>query len=273
MTAGRLRTAPHSRGTPAARFALPAQAETAMFVCLPARHARRHTWPNSPHPPASAVSARAARPRAYSRPSAVRDTLETGPNLALSVLDLSETGARLVVNESLEPGRRVYVNLEGRSGTARSCVGAAWSGRWRRQTAPSASGSISTSPCNAATSCPSAEPPGAPPDFGGGDGSPSPLYAGARGWGEGEISSGDLNPLTPDPSPPSTGERGEQSKIERGTLSRQPVRLFIWTEAGPPRIYPARDDARSAAAWRGPPTTRFPSAPRRPARRIALLTI
>lgn len=43
-------------------------------------------------------------------------TLEIGPNLALSVLDLSETGARLVVNEALEPGRRVYVNLEGALG-------------------------------------------------------------------------------------------------------------------------------------------------------------
>ena len=84
---------------------------------------------------------------------------------------------------------------------------------------------------------------GAPPDFGGGDGSPSPLhagergwrrtfststnpsplYSGERGWGEGENSSGDLNPLTPDPSPPSTGERGEQSKIERGTREEQPA--------------------------------------------------
>ena len=39
--------------------------------------------------------------------------LEPGPNLALTVLDLSETGARLVVKESLEPGRKVYINLEG----------------------------------------------------------------------------------------------------------------------------------------------------------------
>ncbi len=39
--------------------------------------------------------------------------LEPGPNLALSVLDLSETGARLVIREPLAPGRKVYVNLEG----------------------------------------------------------------------------------------------------------------------------------------------------------------
>lgn len=42
-----------------------------------------------------------------------RGALEPGPNLALAVLDLSETGARLVISEMLEPGRKVYVNLEG----------------------------------------------------------------------------------------------------------------------------------------------------------------
>ena len=40
--------------------------------------------------------------------------LEPGPNLALAVLDLSETGARLVIKEALEPGRKVYINLEGK---------------------------------------------------------------------------------------------------------------------------------------------------------------
>lgn len=42
--------------------------------------------------------------------------LEPGPNLALTVLDLSETGARLVIKEALSPGRKVYVNLEGSAG-------------------------------------------------------------------------------------------------------------------------------------------------------------
>ncbi len=42
--------------------------------------------------------------------------LEPGPNLALTVLDLSETGARLVVKEALAEGRKVYVNLEGSAG-------------------------------------------------------------------------------------------------------------------------------------------------------------
>ena len=42
--------------------------------------------------------------------------LEPGPNLALTVLDLSETGARLVVKQPLAPGRKVYVNLEGSDG-------------------------------------------------------------------------------------------------------------------------------------------------------------
>ena len=44
-----------------------------------------------------------------------RGGLDLGPNLALAVLDLSETGVRLVVKEALEPGREVSVSLEGQS--------------------------------------------------------------------------------------------------------------------------------------------------------------
>ena len=38
-----------------------------------------------------------------------------GPNLGLSVLDVSETGVRLVVKEALRPGRVVSLALEGAS--------------------------------------------------------------------------------------------------------------------------------------------------------------
>jgi len=40
--------------------------------------------------------------------------------------------------------------------------------------------------------------------------SPSPLYSGERGWGEGASLANPPVPLTPSPSPPSTGERGEK---------------------------------------------------------------
>jgi len=38
--------------------------------------------------------------------------------------------------------------------------------------------------------------------------SPSPLYSGERGWGEGERGATTISPLTPNPSPPTTAERG-----------------------------------------------------------------
>lgn len=39
--------------------------------------------------------------------------LDLGPNLALSVLDLSETGIRLMLRESLRLGQEVSITLEG----------------------------------------------------------------------------------------------------------------------------------------------------------------
>jgi hypothetical protein len=42
-----------------------------------------------------------------------RGDLGLGADLALALLDLSETGARLAVKEELEPGEEVEVNLEG----------------------------------------------------------------------------------------------------------------------------------------------------------------
>src|SRR5713226_8608576 len=44
---------------------------------------------------------------------------------------------------------------------------------------------------------------------------PSPLYSGERGWGRGGVDSGYRGsfPLSPNPSPPSTGERGAREKL------------------------------------------------------------
>src|SRR5579862_603262 len=44
--------------------------------------------------------------------------------------------------------------------------------------------------------------------------SPSPLYSGERGWGEGCIF-GAAEPLTPNPSPLSTGERGAYQTVSK----------------------------------------------------------
>ena len=44
-----------------------------------------------------------------------RGALDLGPNLALSLLDVSVTGARLIVKQTLEPGREVSIGLEGQS--------------------------------------------------------------------------------------------------------------------------------------------------------------
>lgn len=54
-------------------------------------------------------------PRGRVRVTCRRGGLDLGPNLALSVLDLSEAGVRLVVKTPLEPGREVSVGLEGQS--------------------------------------------------------------------------------------------------------------------------------------------------------------
>lgn len=41
------------------------------------------------------------------------DTLRIGPNLAVSVLDISADGVRLIVNSRLETGQQIEVDLEG----------------------------------------------------------------------------------------------------------------------------------------------------------------
>ena len=52
-------------------------------------------------------------PRGKVRAVCRRGALELGPDLALAVVDLSETGVRLAVREALQPGGEVTVALEG----------------------------------------------------------------------------------------------------------------------------------------------------------------
>jgi hypothetical protein len=56
-------------------------------------------------------------PRSRVHVTCRRGGLDLGPNLALSVLDLSEAGVRLVVKEPLDLGKEVSVGLEGQSHT------------------------------------------------------------------------------------------------------------------------------------------------------------
>ena len=44
-----------------------------------------------------------------------RGALDLGPDLAVALLDLAETGARLVVKDALLPGREVSLSLAGQS--------------------------------------------------------------------------------------------------------------------------------------------------------------
>jgi hypothetical protein len=52
-------------------------------------------------------------PKRSTKPYCYPNALGLGRNIALAVLDVSETGARLMVREALEPGREVEVGLEG----------------------------------------------------------------------------------------------------------------------------------------------------------------
>ncbi len=44
-----------------------------------------------------------------------RGALDLGPNLAVALLDVSETGARFIVKDALQTGRDVSISLEGQS--------------------------------------------------------------------------------------------------------------------------------------------------------------
>jgi hypothetical protein len=53
------------------------------------------------------------QPRRQARVACHRGMSDLRPDVALALLDLSESGARLVSREALPPGQRVYLMLEG----------------------------------------------------------------------------------------------------------------------------------------------------------------
>ena len=55
---------------------------------------------------------RRQKPKRSTKAVCLKGAFGLGRNIALSVLDVSETGARLVVKESLAPGPEVEVSLE-----------------------------------------------------------------------------------------------------------------------------------------------------------------
>jgi hypothetical protein len=56
---------------------------------------------------------RRQRPRASTEVTCRPNTLIVGANLALSVLDISADGIRLLVNSPLQKGQKIEVDLEG----------------------------------------------------------------------------------------------------------------------------------------------------------------
>lgn len=57
--------------------------------------------------------ARRQRPKPTTEVACRCDTLVVGPDLAVSVLDISTEGIRLLVNAPLQKGQRIEVDLEG----------------------------------------------------------------------------------------------------------------------------------------------------------------
>jgi hypothetical protein len=53
------------------------------------------------------------RPKSSAKIVCVNSSLGLGPNIAVSILDVSETGIRLVSKRALEAGNEVEVSLEG----------------------------------------------------------------------------------------------------------------------------------------------------------------
>jgi hypothetical protein len=56
---------------------------------------------------------RRQRPKPTTEVTCRPDTLLVGPSLALTVLDISADGIRLIVNAPLEKGQKIEVDLEG----------------------------------------------------------------------------------------------------------------------------------------------------------------
>src|SRR5207248_10408801 len=74
---------------------------------------RRRCAVNQPNPTIKknrrGVTRRA--PKRSTRVTCRRGSLGMGPNIGLSLLDVSETGARLLVKESLAPGEKIELGL------------------------------------------------------------------------------------------------------------------------------------------------------------------
>ncbi len=68
-----------------------------------------------------------------------RGALDLGPNLAVSLLDVSETGARLIVKEAVQPGAKCPSAWRGNRPSAPSRAWATWPGAFPRPTGISAS--------------------------------------------------------------------------------------------------------------------------------------
>jgi hypothetical protein len=64
-------------------------------------------------PPRNRRASRRHKSKRSTKAVCLKGTLGLGRNIAMSVLDVSETGARLTVGASLEPGQEVEVSLEG----------------------------------------------------------------------------------------------------------------------------------------------------------------
>ena len=89
------------------------------------------TQPQSSSPPPPRPNHRASRrypPKRSTRVRATRNSLGLGPNIALAVLDLSETGIRLLLGENLRRGQEFEVVLESAgSRPVKVVAGVVWS--------------------------------------------------------------------------------------------------------------------------------------------------
>jgi hypothetical protein len=61
-------------------------------------------------------------PKETSRAACYVGNTDLGPNIAVSLLDVSESGLRLIVKEALEPGRDVVVGLKALGGGRKTLV-------------------------------------------------------------------------------------------------------------------------------------------------------
>lgn len=79
-------------------------------------------------PRRNARSSRRQSPKSSTRVRAYRNHLGLGPNIAVRVLDISETGVRLVLKEPLPIGKEFEINMEsvGGSRTVKTTAQVIW---------------------------------------------------------------------------------------------------------------------------------------------------